>query len=160
MVTYIQDENGWLNLTSDAYLETSKNPRWSCFWEQLKNEPVNWFQKKTPSQKIVQFNYAWVLRQLNNFNGTNCFSPFRVGISCLICRASAILLFNVLFLKPFDRISKWSMFTFSWAVFSACSYKWLIITTKAVYNTFWKSPPYISYICLITVKIAALGFVN
>ena len=123
MVTYIQDENGWLNLTSDAYLETSKNPRWSCFWEQLKNEAVNWFQKKTPSQKIVQFNYAWVLRQLNNFNGTNCFSPFRVGISCLICRASAILLFNVLFLKPFDRISKWSMFTFSWAVFSACSYK-------------------------------------
>ena len=27
MVAYIQDENGELNLTSEAYLETSKHPR-------------------------------------------------------------------------------------------------------------------------------------
>ena len=79
--------------------------------------------QKTSSQKIYDSYFASALRQLNNFNDTDCSWTFRVGLLCLICSASASFLLNLLFLKPFDRISKWSMFTFSWPVFSACSYK-------------------------------------
>ena len=58
--------------------------------------------------------YFWFF-MLNNFNGTDCSWTFRVGLSCLMCSASGYF--------EFGRISKWSMFTFSCPVFSACSYK-------------------------------------
>ena len=35
MVTYIQGENGLLNLTPEAYLETSKHLRWTFLREQF-----------------------------------------------------------------------------------------------------------------------------
>ena len=41
MVTYMQGENGSLNLTSEAYLETSKHLRWSFLREQFTAEAVN-----------------------------------------------------------------------------------------------------------------------
>ena len=107
------------------------------------------FTKRTPSQKIVDSNYASVLRQLNNFNGTYCSWTFRVALSCLISSASASFILNLLFLKPFDRISKWFMFTFSWPVCSVCSYKydlssrpeWSIMRSE---NLFPISPIYVS----------------
>ena len=43
--------------------------------------------QKTPSQKIVDFNYTSVLCQLNNFNGADGSWTFRVGLSRLICNA-------------------------------------------------------------------------
>ena len=72
---------------------------------------------------FVDSNYASECRQLNNFNGIDCSWSFRVGLPCLICSASASSLLNLLSLKPFDRISEWSPFTFSCSVFSACSFK-------------------------------------
>ena len=136
-------------MTSVAYLETSKHLRWSFLREHFTAAAVNWFHKKTPSQKIVDSNYASVLRQLNNFNGTDCFWTFRVGLSCFIYSVSASFLLNLLFLQPFDRISKWSMFTFSLPVFSACSHKcdlssrpeWSIMRSE---NLFPISPIYVS----------------
>ena len=41
MVTFIQGENGSLNLTSEAYLETSKHLRCTYLREQFTVEAVN-----------------------------------------------------------------------------------------------------------------------
>ena len=80
MVTCIHCENGYQNVTSEAYLETYKHLRPSFLWEQFTTEVFNWFHKKTPSQKFVDSNYTSVLRQLNNFNGTDCSWTFRIGL--------------------------------------------------------------------------------
>ena len=98
MVTYIYCENGSLNLTSEAYLLTYKHLKRSFSREQFTAEPVNWFHKKTPSQKSVDSIYTSILHQLKNFNGTDCSWTFRVGPSCLMCSASASFLLNSLFL--------------------------------------------------------------
>ena len=105
-------------MTSEAYLETCKHLRQSFSWEQFTAKAVNWSHKKTPSQKFVDSNYVPVLRQFNNFNGTDCSWMFRVGLSCLICSASGSFLLNLLSFLSFEKISKWSMFTFSWPVVS------------------------------------------
>ena len=136
-------------MTSAAYLETSKHLRWSFLRQQFMADAVNWFKKKTPPQKIVDSNYTSILRQLNNFKDTECSWTIRVGLSCLICSASASFLLNSLFLYPLDRISKWSTFTFSWPVFSACWNKcdiwsrpqWFVMRSE---NLLPVSPLYVS----------------
>ena len=72
MVIYIHRENCEQNLTSGAYLETCKHLRRSFMRKQVTAEVVNRFHKKNPSQKFVDFNYASLLRQLNNLNSTDC----------------------------------------------------------------------------------------
>ena len=73
MFTYIHCENGYQNVTSEAYLQTCKHLRRSFLWEQFTAEAVNWFHKKLHfrSLSIPSYELAKYLAKLLSPHNTS-----------------------------------------------------------------------------------------